>query len=131
MSATLTGTIESLHVAAAQKLLDLLQTEKDPHLLAKLIATAFRFKLPTPSRASKSHAPTPPPTPPAPINPSTFANCEEDVQEGSHVSPPPPYTDEQYLALIKQYGHAEAARMRTRRFAIIAELARENRASSS
>jgi hypothetical protein len=44
MSAALADTIESLHIAAARKLLDLIQTEKDPHLLAWLIATAFRFK---------------------------------------------------------------------------------------
>lgn len=128
MSVALTETVESLHIAAAQKLMELLQTEKDPSLLAKLIATALRFKLPRPSTRNSTNPPQPAgaSSPPAPHNGDDTPHYT-DTDDGPPCLIPVPYTDEQYLALIKQHGHMEAASMRQRRYNIIAALTRERR----
>lgn len=125
MSATLTATIELLHIAAARKLLELIETEQDPHLLARLVATAFRFKLGKPSCAEKA-ANTP--THPLPTSP---ADDDEAQPDDDRTEPPPPYADQQYLDLIRHHGPVEAGNMRQRRLALIAHLSRRGQVAAS
>ena len=124
-AATLTATVESLHIIAAQKLMELLQTEKDPNLLARLIATAFRFKL---SRLPRPAGDTPPP--PARNNARPKSNGEKDAD--THAAPPQPYTEEEFGTLCLKYGEDKAAKMNNRREALIAEFthARRNTANA-
>lgn len=129
MSATLTATIESLHIAAARKLLELIQTEKDPHLLARLIATAFRFKLGKPGGPEKAASPR---VRPAASSPAAAAADDDEAQpDDDRTEPPPPYTDQQYLDLIRHHGPVEAGNMRQRRLALIAHLSRRGQIAAS
>lgn len=52
-------TVEDLHITAARKLKELIQTVQDPQLLSRLIATALRFKVPKPKEAGADPAPSP------------------------------------------------------------------------
>lgn len=125
MSATLTATIESLHIAAARKLLELIQTEQDPHLLARLIATAFRFKLGKPGGPEKAaNAPAHP-------SPTSPADDDEAQPDDDRTEPPSPYTDQQYLDLIRHHGPVEAGNMRQRRLALIAHLSHRGQIAAS
>src|SRR5690349_4015200 len=58
MSAALNAVVEQLHITAARKLMELLESVKDPALLSRLIATALRYKiiLPKEKAAAEPHA---------------------------------------------------------------------------
>lgn len=134
MSAALNAVVEELHITAARKLMELLESVKDPALLSRLIATALRYKVAAPrnkaaaqtagpatevadgGRASRPPQPTPPPHPPT----------SNDIDEDDEPDPPTPSglkpLTEQELALLKlQIGPVEAERRRLVRLHILKE----------
>lgn len=109
MSTALAETIDSLHITAARKLLHLLETITDPNLLAKLIATAFRYKLPKPTRVSE------------PVNAAAPPAEDREKNDTRAHQAPLPYTDEEFGELVVRYGEDKAAEINERREALIAE----------
>lgn len=104
MSTALAETVDSLHIRAAQKLLELLDTVTDPKILARLVATALRFKLPSPARTPAARPPS------------------DNARNTPDAPPPPfrPYSQDEYADLIRRHGSAEAMEMRSRRDALVA-----------
>lgn len=116
MSAALTDLVESLHTTAARKLLELIDREKDPILLARLIATALRFKVSTPAKRPQA----------------TQSPAEGDAADEAEYTPPPPrpYTQDEYADLIRRHGSADAMDMREKRDALVARYRRNASAAA-
>ena len=131
MSIALTEAVEALHIAAARKLLELLETEKDTGVLAKLIATASRFKLPRPATPRASAPPSAKPSAPESASQPAALGQTDTIGNSTPAPPLHPYTEEEYRELVKQHGTTEACAMSLEREKLVWLQRRGNRSSTS
>lgn len=139
MSPELSAVIEQLHITAARKLMELLESEKDPALLSRLIATALRYKVTLPKAAAAprpgdrppavagdaqaSHAAQPPAAPsPRPPTPGAADNSDDDDDlEPFTPSGLQPLTEQELAHLERQIGPVETERRRLLRLHLLKE----------
>ncbi len=144
MSPELSAVIEQLHITAARKLMELLESEKDPALLSRLIATALRYKVTLPrvtlpkttaaprpgdrppavaGDAQASHAAQPPAAPsPRPPTPGAADNSDDDDDlEPFTPSGLQPLTEQELAHLERQIGPVETERRRLLRLQLLKE----------